>query len=547
MVTINNKEIKIDILDSSIILYSFYNEDGDLLLERKGDKPAAIIPRSNLSTSIRHLINPTGDLNRKLVNAKYVEVIEELQKEYEEEYGQYIVKQMEEQGKIEHELQLRKESAKELLLKMDQPLIYIGSLLDWMTAGERLNTLLCFCAYCSQVLLKNPISVIGLGESSSGKTFVMRTALNMIPEEFITHERMITPAAIFNRSKSDSHFYEGKICVYGDMGGEKDQENQSQSKDLMKELQSEGYLCKPVNIRDGDGMWNVVDLELFGKPCLTYTTVPNYIFDDQELSRSIIFTPRTDNKQCFLTRIEYLEFCGGVTHTQYKKYEAIVNQIKDVVLYLEELLRDYVVINPYTSVVSAILSKSKYYKRDVPKYDALLKVITAINYCNNIKYTDEKGRKILFTSKNDIQLFLSLIDPYLDNIQSNISPKAREILKSIKKMMDEVEYMNGITTSEFQENHQELSKRSVQNYFRELNAAGLIKIIGKENRFNLYTTTYYDKEEDCKLSDDYLEFITREFGEDVAELVSSEEDGDVELSVMDQHEDINIPPWGCGN
>ena len=543
MVTINNKEIKIDILDSSIILYSFYNEDGDLLLERKGDKPAAIIPRSNLSTSIRHLINPTGDLNRKLVNAKYVEVIEELQKEYEEEYGQYIVQQMEEQGKIEHELQLRKESAKELLMKMDQPLIYIGSLLDWMTAGERLNTLLCFCAYCSQVLLKNPISVIGLGESSSGKTFVEKTALNMIPDKFILYEKMITPAAIFNRSKEDPHFYEGKICVYGDMGGEKDQENQSDSKALMKELQSDGYLNKPININDGGGNWAVVNLELIGKPCLTYTTVPNYVFDDQELSRSIIFTPRTDNKQCFLLREELLEFQGGVTHTQYKKYESIVNQIKDIVLYLEEVLRDYVIINPYTKVVSNILSKSKYYKRDVPKYNDLLKVVTAINYHNNIKYTSEDGQKVLFTSRKDIQLFLSLIDPYLDSIKSNISPKASEMLKTIKKMLSEDGYYTGITTSDFQETHQELSKRSIQSYFKELNAAGLIKVVGKENRFNLYDVTPLATSTDDVKSDN-ADALVREFGNEIADLLSEDSEDNVKVSIMEQHDDIIEPPWG---
>lgn len=546
MVTVNNREITLTLLDSSMILYTVHNQEGTLLLERKADKPAAITPRCELATSLKRIINPKGEMNRKQVTEEYTQLINDLQKEYEDLYGQYIVQQMEETNRILQEKQNRLNDAKELLLGMDQPLVYIGSLLDWMTAGERRNTLLCFCAYCSQVLLKNPISVIGLGESSSGKTFIEKTALSFIPEEFVTYERMITPAAIFNRSKEDPHFYEGKICVYGDMGGDNDQEKQSDSKDLMKELQSDGYINKPVNINDGGGNWTVVDLELFGKPCLTYTTIPNYIFDDQELSRSIIFTPRTDNKSCFLLREELLEFQGGVTHTQYKKYKAIAEKIKDVVLYLEDVLKEYIIINPYFGVVKGILFKSKYYKRDISKYNALLKVITAINFHNNIKYEDENGQKVLFTSKKDIQLFLSLIDPYLDNIRSNISPKASEILKSIKNMLSDG-YYNGITTADFQEDHQELSKKSVQIYFRELNAAGFIKIVGKENRFNLYDTTSLANFSADDMKSSNIDALVKEFGDEVTELILSEKEESVELSVMDQHPDIVVPPWGCGD
>jgi len=542
---INDKTIQMEIIDNTTTLYSFYNNEGDLILESRGEKPAAITPNKSLAKSFKHVLNPMGALKTKEVNAKYYNLMEKLQKEHDELYSEYIMEKMKEQGKKEHDLLMKKNAAKELLKSMDQPLVYIGSLLDWMTAGERLNTLLCFVAYCSQVILKNPISVIGLGESSSGKTFVSKTALNLIPDEFISYEKMITPSAIFNRSKEDPYFYEGKICVYGDMGGENDQELQSDSKALMKELQTEGYLNKPISIKEGDE-WITKNLELFGRPALTYTTVPNYIFDDQELSRSIIFTPRTDNKHCFIFRQEFLEFKGGVTYKKYSKYESQVNKIKDIVLYLRDVLEEYDIINPYFGVVSEILSKSKYYKRDIVKYNDLLKVITAINFHKNLKYDTEDGQKLLFTSNEDVQLFLSLISPYLDSIRENISPKASEILKSIKKMLDEDGYYHGITTADFQETHPELSKRSVQNYFRELNAAGLIKIVGKENRFNLYDITPLASIKHNPLKAGTDEFIRNELGDDVAELLASEVvDEDVELSVMDQHEGISKPPWGC--
>ncbi len=94
----------------------------------------------------------------------------------------------------------------------------------------------------------------------------------------------ITEAALFNRAKTDKYFYGGKIVNYGDMGGNNDHDFMEESKNLMKELQSDGFLNKPLNIPDGEGGWEVKDLELVGRPCLTYTTVPNHYFDDQEMS-----------------------------------------------------------------------------------------------------------------------------------------------------------------------------------------------------------------------------------------------------------------------
>lgn len=52
-----------------------------------------------------------------------------------------------------------------------------------------------------QVILKNPVSVICLGEASSGKTHIQETALRLIPEKFIVNEKKIPEATLFNRAK----------------------------------------------------------------------------------------------------------------------------------------------------------------------------------------------------------------------------------------------------------------------------------------------------------------------------------------------------------
>jgi hypothetical protein len=60
----------------------------------------------------------------------------------------------------------------DIIDEMKHPLICISWMIDWCTAGERLNILYAWLAYSSQVILKNPISVIGIGDGGSGKTHI---------------------------------------------------------------------------------------------------------------------------------------------------------------------------------------------------------------------------------------------------------------------------------------------------------------------------------------------------------------------------------------
>lgn len=286
-----------------------------------------------------------------IFNNKFTELKQLLQLHYENEVS-VIEQEIAEKKQAEQEKDTVK--LKEAITKMqslDYPLIYIGSIVEWFTAGERNNIMYAFTVYAGQVVLGNPVSVICLGEASSGKSHIQETALMLIPKQYIVNEKKITEAALFNRAKTDEYFYDGKIVNYGDMGGSNDHEFMEESKNLMKELQSDGFLNKPLSIPDGEGGWEVRELKLNGRPCLTYTTVPNHNFDEQEMSRSIFITPRMDNKKIFNLRKSALEFTHGKSYKILKKYEKDVELVPYMLLHLKEVFKDIVIINPYIHFV----------------------------------------------------------------------------------------------------------------------------------------------------------------------------------------------------
>lgn len=199
-----------------------------------------------------------------------------------------------------------------------------------------------------------------------------------------------------------------------------------------------------------------------------------------------------DNKAVFNSRKKILGLKLGRTYQQLQKVKEEIENIKYVVEVLRERVEELEIINPYGQSVIDFLGESEYFKRDFDKYNGLLLTITAFNSFNRQTY-DLDGREVLFTSLQDIQIFISLLESYHRSISVNISPKAAEILNEYESNKDEwilnrQTLEEGITINEFFElTNSSLSKRSIRRYFSELNAAGFLKVTGKKARLIFMT------------------------------------------------------------
>ena len=535
--------------------YTFYQ--GKTEIKRITNKqPIELTSTTSVWKQIRDYVDPNSFLSNDGIKHRINNEILPILQNY---YTTTVIatEQLEQEELRDKQVSLKEkiDKAEEKLQSLDNPLLWIGSIVEWLTAGERNNILLCFLAYCSQVILKNPISVIALGEAGSGKSHIEEVAMSLIPKEFIVNEKNITQAALFRRAEESEYFYDGKIVNYGDMGGSNDQDFMEESKNIMKELQSEGFVSKPVATKV-DGAWETRELNLIGKPCLTYTTVPNYEFDEQELSRSILITPRTDNKREFNRRNRALEF-KGKSYGYMMKMVQESEQIQYMVYLLRDIMKDTVIINPYVDVVIGFLKNSEYYKRDFPKYNNLLKVITAFNYYHKQVYEKEDGVKVLYVSAEDVQLFLTLLSKYELSISENLSLHATDIIKELMELEKQTPMGDDgqptldanatWTINDFMEHTKlNLAKRSVQNYFKELNSRGFVRVVEKKNNANVYELTGAFSmnllEETLTLSKSVKETIAYELGDELLAIL--EDDKPVKgLSIMDHDDNVRSPNW----
>lgn len=535
------------------VLYILKDPKGNDVAKDKTTEPLMIGEQSKVGRTIKNHIDPYGKLKGSRALG---EEFEATKMALNERYQLHLIAlEKEEEGKLEEDKKKHQENlnaAKDLLKSKDQPLIYIASLSSWMTAGERANIILTFITYASQVILRNPINVVILGEGGSGKTHIETTALKMIPDEFVIKEKKTTDAAFFDKGLENPYVYDGKIVSFGDLGGESSQDFVLEIKDLLKELQTDGYLSKTMIGKDHDGERVRVQMELFGNPCTTYTTVPGHQFDDQEMSRSIFITPRMDNKDVFHAMKKMLEFHGGRTHKQFQYYVKELDIVKYIVYLLRERMETVIINNPYTESIIKFLGESEFFKRDFDKYNGILKTITAINGYNRQTFEID-GQEILYTSLNDIKIFMSLLKTYHESISVNISPKSAEVLDDLRGSVDDwilnnkVSEMGTLTVNDYFElSHTHLSKKSLQNYFGELNRVGFLKVVGSEGRANVYQLSGRvsdSLERDLlSLSEEQRQLIEWELGSNAIQFILEDVvmDG---LTIHLQDHDVDVPGW----
>ena len=276
------------------------------------------------------------------------------------------------------------------------------------------------------------------------------------------------------------------------MGGKNDHEEAQNFKNAMKEMQTDGYMRREKQVPDPE-LGHVTKIyELYGKPCLSYTNVPGFDFEDQEKSRSIFYQPRTDNDKAVMVFKSLSRMKGTPTTQLLVQEQSKIQNIQKMLIALRTRMDTVNIYNPYNEFMEKYLGSSKYFKRDVDKYDGILRVITAINGYKRPIINDT-----LFTTKEDIFMFIDILENYHRSITSNLSPGASNILEDLIVNANKWDlYEEGITVGDYSYNTKlSLSKQSIKNYFGELNREGYIKTADKRGQSYVYVLVDVDNSE----------------------------------------------------
>ena len=279
------------------------------------------------------------------------------------------------------------------------PLELIVSVTHCLGVGKPREIVRAFLGYFQTYVGYKGTNVIGIGNPASGKSFILETALSMIPDE-----------RIIRGAKSVSYFfnkYEGRdmtgyIFYLGDLGSKDDDAETDLFRNKIKQLSTDGHVERGITNKE---TMEQMDQEVHGHPSLSYTTALEENVNEQEKTRSVILNPNPIDTGKLVV-FNFLIKNHGVFHDEITEMLNIRDSIKGLVHKFNP--DDYDFFNPYMFCIEEHLKNHDDFNRKIQEYDAILKLVTLLNtptFIEHDMYLDEKyeqkDTKVYFATKRD--------------------------------------------------------------------------------------------------------------------------------------------------
>lgn len=408
--------------------YEMKINDEVLVIDSSNNSPTEMTYRSELYAEIKkHLTDYSSDKQKEI----FIQIKNTMENNIVDDDK---VKENEAQNQAREDAKRIEEKYTNLysrfngyLEKYDKtPLELIVATSHCLGVGSPREIVRAFLGYFQTVSGFKGSNVIAIGSPASGKSYILETALSMIPDEQVKIG-VKTVAYFFN--KYNHKDLTGMIFFIGDLGGENDNQNTIEFRDLLKQLSTDGYAERGVmdkNSNEEQDQW------IKGYPALSYTTAREEMVNEQEKSRSVILTPQpldSGKLMVFNTVMDY----HGIYYEDINEIMSIRDSVKGLVYKFNP--DDFDFFNPYMFSVESLIRENDDFNRKIQEFNAILKLVTILNQPHSLihkLYYDDmyevKDTKIYLASKRDNITALNIFD------SANLLP-------------DEIRFANGLLSN----------------------------------------------------------------------------------------------------
>ena len=284
-----------------------------------------------------------------------------------------------------------------------------------------------YISYLLTVLKIKATNVIAIGSQSSGKSFSIESALRMIPTEYVING-VHTEAYFFG--KFNGMNLDRYIFYLGDLGGVKDDEKTIVTRDILKQLNTDGYIERGI-APESEPREEYVE----GNPAIVYSTVEENIINEQEKSRSNIVKPPNISLDK-LTIFNAFHDSPGKDIKTIEEINHDVESVQGLTWELMETIEGYELFNPYMFCVTDFLQNMDDFNRKIKEFNKILLVVSILNkpiilqhdYYHDNDYSPITTNLII-ASKQDVINALQIFDS-----SNNLLPTEFDFLKGLCNM-----------------------------------------------------------------------------------------------------------------
>jgi DNA primase len=354
--------------------------------------------------------------------------------------------------------------------------------------GESKNAMIIFTAMTSR-LYEDPVSVICLSQSGTGKTYLLERVVKCFPAEDV----------IENTQFTDNSFYywkeglKGKAIIIEDMEGAQNVEY------TIRELISKKYITKTTVHKDAKGNMQTVQHRVEGPASFLGCTTREKIYEDNANRCILIYLDSSKEQDEKIMAYQKQVRAGAIDKTTEEQNRVLLQN-------MQTLLQTKKVINPYATLIdlpAAVLKPRR-------SIGILLSFIEAITLYHQFQCETDESGQILITHPTHIEWGFALLKESLFRKSDELSAALRNFLEELKELLTK-EKKKSFFAIDIRK-HSRISPRTLRKYLWELSDYGYIIVTGgnKYRKGYEYELSETGKDNTLKTSiDKHIETVLR--------------------------------------
>jgi DNA primase len=343
--------------------------------------------------------------------------------------------------------------------------------------GEENNRLLMYLVFASR-LREQPLHIISLGASGTGKTYLQEKVSELIPEHHKLEITILSENAFYYFGQKE---LKNKLVLIEDMDGA---ENVLYP---LRELQSKKRISKTIPIKDSKGNLKTITLKVEGPICLAGTTTKEKLYEDNANRSLLIYLDNSNEHKEHIMNYQRKLSAGKVATKQELQ---LIEFFKD----MQTVLKPVKVRNPFAEylVIPEHVFKPL---RTNSHYLAFIETITFYHqYQRELKTTNADGEPVepyIETTLEDIEWANKLLKDVLLAKADELPKAVRDFFEGIKKWLKK-EGRPNFYAKELRERLR-LYPMKVNRYIRELELRNFIRRTGGNRKSGFeYEINHWD-------------------------------------------------------
>jgi hypothetical protein len=355
------------------------------------------------------------EIGTSVISASLSELTEELEKyrlaeiKAKEENLKPKIKQLN-LGEIEESETFLK--SKDLLNKTNELIGKSGVI------GEEVNRLLMYIIFTSRKR-EQPLHVIGLGSSGTGKTHLQEKVGELIPEEERVSITTLSENAFYYFGKQE---LKNKVILIEDLDGA---ENALYP---LRELQTKKRIVKTIASKNTKGETQTKYLVVEGPVCVAGCTTKEHIYEDNANRSFLLYLDESTEQDDKIMQYQRQISSGEINFYEQKKIQEFLQNT-------QRILKPIRIINRYAKDLSLPLEVFKP-RRTNNHYLQFIEAITFYyQYQRESKVDTQTGEMYIETTLEDIENANRLLKEVLLRKSDELTGSCRNYLESLKSYL----------------------------------------------------------------------------------------------------------------